>query len=311
MSGQEDGKDLDRSRLECYRKTLQKWDPKQLHSRFLYCFQRDPQNLESSGDEILDLFLKRLSLGCNEWKERSDWWSKLQDMLPEPQAGDHDDDDCGEADLRLLRQFVKDNFSESPDKAWSRIDRWLNIVDYLGSVERRNEPIRRTIEKRLKSLPKYPVSFVHGAFAKLVGRAVAHYEELNRQWNQYIRFARELVCEIAVPVVGFDERFLGVLNLHRHRSSEAGSPEGDKPFFTQDHVALAHSAADHLAERCVRVQMQQLEAFQNVTQQIATGKSFQEVASYISLNSCTIESTRNSNPVNLWATFEAGRIQNP
>ncbi len=29
------------------------------------------------------------------------------------------------------------------------------------------------------------------------------------------------------------------------------------------------------------------------------------------LNSCTIESTRNSNPVNLWATFEAGRIQNP
>ncbi len=31
----------------------------------------------------------------------------------------------------------------------------------------------------------------------------------------------------------------------------------------------------------------------------------------IKLNSCTIESTRNSNPVNLWATFEAGRIQNP
>ncbi len=32
---------------------------------------------------------------------------------------------------------------------------------------------------------------------------------------------------------------------------------------------------------------------------------------HIVLNSCTIESTRNSNPVNLWATFEAGRIQNP
>jgi hypothetical protein len=229
-----------------------------------YIFIEDLQK-ELGKRGIYDQFVNKLERKKDEWKSKQDEWQAIKDKLEDRNI------DSREA----LESFVKENIKKN-----ARCKRCLEIIKHLYSCEDDYDR-RKTIEKFLNLKSNKIKNFQIEAFSKLVHKTIERYSGLYEEWDKYIKFTRELRSEIAIPVFGFGQKFIGVLNLHKRRKHRKKRGSG-KSKFIKDDVLKSQECASKLAQKCIQRQMEQLEEFQDVSRQIAAGNTFAVIISSIS-----------------------------
>jgi len=188
---------------------------------------------------------------------------------------------------KVYQNFIK-KLKEQRNIYENGRDEWTKFFDDLKKLEDnkenvikeihgKNAPWRKEMDSKEKGrqwaqLQTYIEQHKKGSeneeLLKAVKKTADRYSTRYDQWKDYISYAENVKCEIAVPVVAFG-KFLGVLNFHKETK------------FSKKDEDRARIYATQLAAAYLQQQTEQFEVFQKVFQIITAESDFEIIASKI------------------------------